>query len=359
MIKQRLLDKENIVFYLWLGLAYLVLNLLGNLSNNDASFIKLALNSFWLIAYLLVVNYFVFEYVIPTSKLSWKSIVKIPLVFVFCLFLYSFGLYAWRCFGVYLGIFTPIKIFEFICDGIISFFPNGLSSLLFFGIIRHVYNYRKLKESAHLLRIEKQEAELNFLKAQTNPHFLFNTLNNIYSLARDKNDLAEEAILRLSALLRFMLYETNVSYIAIGQELKVIKDYIELERLRYDDTLNVNLHHDIDSIDQSIPPLLLIPLVENAFKHGVSEGNEKQYIGIQLSIKDKQLNFEVKNTHESLQIDKIVNENIGLSNLKRQLALLYFEYKLSYKYEENNFIASLFINLNSDLSRDTMNKADS
>ena len=82
-------------------------------------------------------------------------------------------------------------------------------SVFFFGIIRHIYNYIKLKQAAQQLRIEKQAAELNYLRSQTNPHFLFNTLNNIYSLARDKSDLAPESILRLSKILRFMLYETG------------------------------------------------------------------------------------------------------------------------------------------------------
>ncbi len=85
----------------------------------------------------------------------------------------------------------------------------GVMSILFFGIVKHIYDYRKLIESTQKLRIEKQESELNYLKSQTNPHFLFNTLNNIYSLARDKSDLAPESILRLSGILRFMLYETD------------------------------------------------------------------------------------------------------------------------------------------------------
>src|SRR5687767_15762677 len=98
-----------------------------------------------------------------------------------------------------------------------------MMSIFFFGIILYSHDMRKLHESAQLLRIQKQEAELNYLKSQTNPHFLFNTLNNIYSLARDKSDLAPESILRLSKMLRFMLYETGGEYISIEQELRIIK----------------------------------------------------------------------------------------------------------------------------------------
>ena len=158
----------------------------------------------------------------------------------------------------------------------------------------HIYDYRKLKEAAQQLRIEKQEAELNYLKSQTNPHFLFNTLNNIYSLARDKSDLTPESILRLSKILRFMLYETGGEYIAIEQELKVMTDYIALEKLRYDESLRVNFNHDLEDMKQSIPPLLLIPLVENAFKHGVSETRNQPFVEIHLSVKSRQLQFVVK-----------------------------------------------------------------
>ena len=156
-------------------------------------------------------------------------------------------------------------------------------SVFFFGVIRHIYNYVKLKKAAQQLRIEKQEAELNYLKSQTNPHFLFNTLNNIYSLARDKSDLAPESILRLSKILRFMLYETGGNFIAIEQELKIISDYIALEKLRYDESLRINFNHDIEDMKQALPPLLLIPLVENAFKHGVSETRGHPFVDIHLS----------------------------------------------------------------------------
>src|SRR5258707_12502413 len=175
----------------------------------------------------------------------------------------------------------------------------SVGSFFFFGIIRHIYNYIKLKASAQRLLIEKQAAELNYLKSQTNPHFLFNTLNNIYSLARDKSDLAPESILRLSKMLRYMLYETGGKYIAIEQELKIISDYIALEKLRYDDSLRINFNHDIEDMKQALPPLLLIPLLENAFKHGVSETRNQPFVDIHLSVTQRQLKLILKNFAES------------------------------------------------------------
>jgi two-component system LytT family sensor kinase len=215
----------------------------------------------------------------------------------------------------------------------------------FFGIIRHIYNYIKLKQAAQQLRIESQQAELNYLKSQTNPHFLFNTLNNIYSLARDKSDLAPESILRLSKILRYMLYETSSPYTAVEKDLRIIEDYVALEKLRYDDSLRINFNYDLEDSKQSLPPLLLIPLVENAFKHGVSETRDQPFVDIHLSIKNRQLLFIVKNSTGDMASETNTKENIGLSNLRRQLQLLYTDYQLSVLPGDYIFTATLQINL--------------
>jgi LytS/YehU family sensor histidine kinase len=205
------------------------------------------------------------------------------------------------------------------------------------------------------LRFEKQAAELNYLRSQTNPHFLFNTLNNIYSLARDKSDLAPESILRLSKILRFMLYETGSQFISVEQELKIMSDYIALEQLRYDESLRINFNHDIEDMKQALPPLLLIPLVENAFKHGVSETRGRPFVDIHLSIKKRQLTFVVKNSTEASAEEKTVKENIGLSNLRRQLELLYTDYNLSVQHGDSAFTAVLKINLASHVENKVHN----
>jgi LytS/YehU family sensor histidine kinase len=220
-----------------------------------------------------------------------------------------------------------------------------MGAVFFFGIIRHIYNYVRLRQSAQQLRIEKQQAELNYLKSQTNPHFLFNTLNNIYSLAKDKSDLAPESILRISKILRYMLYETGGEFISVEQELKIINDYIELEKLRYDETLRINFNHDIEDMKQALPPLLLVPLVENAFKHGVSETRISPFVDIHLSIRNRHLNFVVKNSTDKTLTDPTIKENIGLKNLRRQLELLYKDYDLSIQQADASFTATLKINL--------------
>src|SRR5437868_7446277 len=120
-----------------------------------------------------------------------------------------------------------------------------------------------------------------------------------------------------------MLYEAGGQYIAVEQELKIISDYISLEKLRYDDSLRINFNYDIEDMKQALPPLLLIPLVENAFKHGVSETRNRPFVDMHLSVNQRRLMFTVKNSAESFFDEGGVIENIGLSNLRRQLELLY------------------------------------
>ena len=339
------INKERIKLYLWLGTAYLTLWLFGDLLNYPQTFFKKAVNNFWLVSYLVFFNYILFEYTIPLIKLSWKRLLLAPFLLFAHAMIYSFGFYGWRNLGILLNVYFELIKHASIMKGVEYHVPYSFLSVFFFGVIRYTYDLRKLKEAAQLLRIEKQAAELNFLKSQTNPHFLFNTLNNIYSLARDKSDLAPESILRLSKILRFMLYETAGTYIAIEQELKIIDDYIALEKLRYDEFLSVSFNYDVEDMKQALPPLLLMPLVENAFKHGVSETRGHPFVQIHLSVKNRQLAFIVKNSTDTFAEEGEVKENIGLSNLRRQLELLYTDYQLTILKEDFKFEAALKINL--------------
>jgi two-component system, LytTR family, sensor kinase len=338
------IDRERVKVYLWIGGAYALLWIFIDLLDNPETFFKRVWNNIWLVGYLTVLNYILFEYSLPFIKLRWKRLLIAPILLFVLLMFYSFGFYAWRSIGIGLHLYFPLKVHVTTIKGVEYQMPYSALSIFFFGFIRHVYDYRKLKEATQQLRIEKQEAELNYLKSQTNPHFLFNTLNNIYSLARDKSDLAPESILRLSKILRFMLYETSGEYIAIEQELKIMNDYISLEKLRYDESLRVNFNHDIEDLKQAIPPLLLVPLVENAFKHGVSETRTHPFVDIHLSVNKRVLTFLVKNSSET-SAEPRAKENIGLSNLRCQLELLYTDYTLSVHQAESEFTASLKINL--------------
>jgi sensor histidine kinase YesM len=342
-------DKKRFILYLWIALAFIALWLFAALVKNPETFFPRIPNELWRDSYLLVINFIFYEYAWPYIKKKRKYIiynVLIGFLLVWALMmLISYGLYGWRQLGVAIGVYTSFMTDKSLDLALQNQASGGFSSLVFFGIVTHIYDYTKLKQATQQLRIEKQEAELNYLKSQTNPHFLFNTLNNIYSLTRDKSDLAPESVLRLSKILRYMLYEAGGDYIAVEQELKIMTDYIELEKLRYDESLRINFNHDVENMKQALPPLLLIPLVENAFKHGVSETRGRPFVDIHLSIKQRQLLFVVKNSNETSAEDGTVKENIGLSNLRRQLELLYKDYALSVQPTDGMFTASLKINL--------------
>lgn len=336
---------KRVPFYLAVGLGYLSLWLLGVLVNYPEQFIIRSINYIWNISFLVLLNTIFFEYTL--SQATRKRIVKFIFLLIAHAILYSFGLFFWRNLGLGLGFYTELRVFPTYTDGVVFHLPLSLASLLFFGVFKHIYDYRKLIAISRQLRYEKQNAELNYLKSQTNPHFLFNTLNNIYSLAKDKSDLAPESILRLSKILRFMLYETSVDFISIERELNTIKDYCALEELRYDASLNIKLNFEIEDTEELIPPLLLIPLVENAFKHGAAETSNQPFVDIYISVKRKQLVCIIKNSIEGSHELQSEKKSIGLPNLKRQLELLYTDFKLTSRINGSEFLTTLEINLGS------------
>ena len=339
---RKLFDIKRFKLYGWIGLSLFLCNLLLDLTQNHRHF-QNVISNLWFAIFITALNYLIFEYTLP--KLSRKRIFLSLLIFLGHSFVYLIALNTWINIGLVAHIYTetqPLLPAEERASQIDGY---AFGSVFYFGVIRHIYNHIMLRRSAQQLLIEKQQAELNYLKSQTNPHFLFNTLNNIYSLSRDKSDLAPESILRLSKILRYMLYETSGPYTAIGQDLKIIGDYIALEKLRYDELLRVDFNNDIEDINQALPPLLLIPLVENAFKHGVSETRSQPFVDIHLSIKKQLLLFIVRNSTGDPGDDGQVKESIGLTNLRRQLELLYTDYDLSVKQEAHEFLATLKINL--------------
>jgi len=228
-----------------------------------------------------------------------------------------------------------------------------LGSMLYIGFafglmfsIKSVRDQLDAKDREKNLIKEKLETELKFLKNQTNPHFLLNTLNNIYALARKKSDDTAEAVMRLSELLRFMLYESNGKLIKLTDEIKVLEDYLELETMRYNKRLTVSFEKDMDSSNYKITPLLLLPFLENAFKHGISETRFESYINITVDAKEHVLNFEIENSKDTCEQQKHV-ANIGLMNVQRQLELTYSDYKLDVQNENDFFKINLTVNLNS------------
>jgi len=193
---------------------------------------------------------------------------------------------------------------------------------------------------------EKKEAELSFYRAQVHPHFLFNTLNGIYAESLRSEGNAPDLILKLSELLRFMLYECNRRTIALKTELQVVENYIALEKLRYGDRLDVRLEIEPElNVQTTIPPLIFLGLVENAFKHGVSAQPDESSVLIRIKSVDTELICLVENTDFAEQKDPTgYQRGIGLRNIRRQLELIYEDrFILSQRRENGMFITQLQI----------------
>lgn len=189
---------------------------------------------------------------------------------------------------------------------------------------RLFFQQQELIRREAVLREEKTAAELQALKSQLHPHFLFNTINNLYALARLKSDKTAPVALQLANLLRFVLYETKKPSIPLEQEVRILRDYIALERLRYDDErLRVETRFDLDDPQQPITPLLLLPLVENAFKHGVGDQREASWVRVSVVLKNRQLTVQVENSADADAATQPNPDGIGLQNVRRQLELLY------------------------------------
>lgn len=198
-----------------------------------------------------------------------------------------------------------------------------------------------------LLVKEKLRTELMFLKNQTNPHFLFNTLNNIYALTRKKSDQAPEVVMKLSELLSFMLYESGRESISIAEEIKVLEDYISLEKIRYNERLSVRFNREIDNPAQPVAPLLFLPLVENAFKHGAGETRFDSFVDIRIRLQESRLLFTVENNRDATESKESNGSSIGLSNTRRQLQLMYKEHSIDVAATDHTFKVVININLDS------------
>ncbi|MBL8677273.1 MAG: histidine kinase [Alphaproteobacteria bacterium] len=197
-----------------------------------------------------------------------------------------------------------------------------------------------------LLQQEKSNSELMHLRSQVNPHFLFNSLNNIFSLARSKSERTADVVLQLSNILRYTLYESDKKLTTLENELKIIDDYIKLQQTRFGDKLGVIKQQNIHNVNTEITPLLLLPLVENCFKHGNIADNDAQ-IMIQIDQVENILNFKTKNRISEASVKGDHEKGIGLTNIKRQLELLYRNYKFNYFKEKDYFIVNLEVDLGS------------
>ncbi|WP_456437690.1 sensor histidine kinase [Psychroserpens sp.] len=189
-------------------------------------------------------------------------------------------------------------------------------------------------------QLKLKEQELNYLKMQIHPHFLFNTLNTMYGFALKKMDQTPDMILKLSNLLDYLLYQAEKPFVLLSEEIDHIKDYIALEKMRFNDTLQVNFNIDVTSETITIAPMLLLPFIENSFKHGnIIDGKLK--IDIQITANSNLIDFRIQN---SITENNDVQNGIGLDNIKKRLELLYSnQYDLDITNQETVFSVQLHL----------------
>ncbi|WP_347159125.1 sensor histidine kinase [Pontibacter chitinilyticus] len=235
--------------------------------------------------------------------------------------------------------FNPNMQALFTVERLVQYAMAGLVNVFLSSAIKVTGNYIRNERRNKELETQKLAAELAFLKSQVNPHFLFNTLNNIYSLAYKQHPETPDAIMKLSLLMRYMLYESNDVLVSLQKEVDHINNFIDLQKLRLREQTSIRFDIQGDLADKQIAPMLLMTLVENAFKHGLVSKNE---IGIILTlvVDDRKLLFSTVNnssTHKKREFG-----GIGLENLQRRLNLVYpGRHTFTLEEKENTFYANL------------------
>lgn len=194
------------------------------------------------------------------------------------------------------------------------------------------------------LRNERGKAELMMLKSQVNPHFFFNTLNNLYGLTVEKSDLAPQVVLKISDMMRYTIYEGKKDKVPLADEVDYLHNFIELHKMRYHKKVDIQFNHQILEEDHQVTPLLFIILLENAFKHGVESLTKDAYIHISLIAGSGKVAFAIENNYDPMEQSQ--EPGIGLENLKRRLELIYPEkHTLSLSSKENVYQAQLQIDI--------------
>ncbi|WP_412985006.1 sensor histidine kinase [Pontimicrobium sp. IMCC45349] len=307
--------KRKVVFRVYVLMILFLITIIidSNMKVPDNPITFFLLMGFWLgLAYLLSPVFI---------KKYWKliALIYIPL------FLYFMYL---RLFSGDLDSYLKIKeSFPFY----IFFLPIPMFALL--------WTYQQWKWFQNL-KAEKSQAELAMLQAQVNPHFFFNTLNNLYALTIKNSNKAPEVILKLSDMMRYTIYEGKKGYVSIKEEIDYLNNYIELHKIRYKKEVDIQFNHTIEN-DIKTPPLLFIILLENAFKHGVESLSENAYIHINLLVKNGFIQFQIENNFELQSSDE---NGIGLENLQRRLHLLFDKnYTLTNETKDNIYKSTLKI----------------
>ena len=312
--------KKDLVYHLLIWLLLIVPAVIGGsyiLEKNATLYLLNVLVKSGLVLAIIYSNFF---YLIPRLYKRKKWLLYFSIVAVqaglFLLANYYWNTYLYAAMKMK-EMFSPIELlfsfFEFTRNMVIAFLLYGL---------REKFDQEKKMDQVQL---EKLTTEINYLRAQVNPHFLFNTLNNLYGMSLQKSDKTPETILRLSKMMDYMLYDSDEPMVYLVKDLENLDNYISLERIRQGNNAVINYRVEGQVTHQKIVPLLFLPLVENGFKHGVNELMKEAYLDILLTITPAEATLTVKNNYKpkTSGTEPVQRNGIGLVNLKRRLELFY------------------------------------
>ncbi len=274
-------------------------------------------------------NYFIFSILIEQKKYINYAIAIVSFITLYILFAVFFEeywilpnmSYSWQYIHILIGI---------------------LFYILISSIFKSIYIWFSNKE----IEKEKIQTELNFLKNQINPHFLFNVLNNIYSLSYTNDKKAAPMIAKLSKILHYMLYDCNENKVLLNKELELLKNFIALHLLRFDEHKNIDFYDEGINLNHKIAPLILLTLLENSFKHGDIDTNKKGWIQVECIVDNNILHYNVSNSISISEKLKHKSKGIGHLNIKKQLEIHYNKkYDLHIDEKETEYIVNLKISL--------------
>lgn len=277
---------------------------------------------------LLSFAYTIIYFVLPRhffSKKNWliTAVCFVPiLIAILIIQYYSTYFVSWNLARINPAkkIPSPEKILKSVNREILFNYPIVTGFAVIIKMMKH--GWLKQQETEQIAR-EKAKTELQILKGQIHPHFLFNTLNNIYFFTLTARDKAVEMLTKLTAILRYIINECGQRLVPLEKELEMIQDYVALEKTRYGDRLKLIFEINGDCHHKMISPLLLIPLVENSFKHGASKMLEHPWVNIKINIDGQFLFFVLSNSRPDVKTMADHNRHIGLNNVKKRLQLLY------------------------------------
>jgi two-component system LytT family sensor kinase len=307
----------------WIYISYWVLVTLIFLYDRTYLIQKAGLPNFFIccvvrVSLLMVLAWANIRWLIPRYLLHGRYAGYFSLVFLLLVgYLLVQSLYDYYLFGYILG---PYRKTQLSASLIYNFTHTSLYLLLTIAL-KFSIDWYEQKKVLQEIRVEKLQAEVNYLRSQVNPHFLFNALNSLYALTIKKSDEAPEIVLKLSELMEYMLYESDETYVPLEKEINYLSNYLELEKIRQGNNADIQLTVTGNVDKCLIPPFLILPLVENAFKHGISRAVRDAYLHIHIDA-GKALEVRIVNNKlSSRQPDQ--SGGIGLLNLRKRLELLY------------------------------------